>query len=271
VDTTGAGVELHARSARRRIWKSRCACRRHRQLHRKHQHRLDEARSRLRPLSTFGGSADTAAPARGGGARSATRSSNDKSDRDRANRIQAHSVACRRPAAGRSIAGRGGRAPHEDRGVDVARKRVESIGCCRKRKCAGSWGAAAVEEGETVFRSKALRPIAGIVSSPSRAHAAAADGAAQLPPRAQARPIASVSGEERFSRQRLTDHEILKEVVRNRRCRIVRGSQRARPASPARTSPAGGRPEAALESDRQPSAGIDRAAKVKPFSANTRS
>jgi len=65
-----------------------------------------------------------------------------------------------------------------------------------------------------VFRSKALRPIAGVVLVTFTALTLQPlTAAAQLPSAPKRAPAQSDSGEERFSRTLNEIHEILKEVV----------------------------------------------------------
>jgi transglutaminase-like putative cysteine protease len=117
-----------------------------------------------------------------------------------------------------------------------------------------------------VFRSKALRPIAGIVLVTfSALTLQPLTAAAQLPPapkRAQSQPA---SGEERFSRTLKEIHEILKEVVpQSAMPHRSRGSTPEAAGKPGEKVLQAVGPKLRLESEgAKPSPGIDIAAKVK--------
>jgi len=118
-----------------------------------------------------------------------------------------------------------------------------------------------------VFRSKALRPIAGVVlvtfSALTLQPLAAAAQLPAAPKRTQAQPV---SGEERFSRTLNEIHEILKEVVPQAAMPYVfkRQSSPTAPGKPGEKVLQAVGPKLRLESERgKPMAGVDVTAKVK--------
>jgi hypothetical protein len=117
-----------------------------------------------------------------------------------------------------------------------------------------------------VFRSKTLRPIAGVVLVTFTALTLQPlTAAAQLPSAPKREPARSESGEERFSRTLNEIHEILKEVVPQ-----AAMPQMYRPAAPSATGKPGEKvlqavgPKLRLESElAKPLPGVDVTAKVK--------
>ena len=117
-----------------------------------------------------------------------------------------------------------------------------------------------------MFRSKALRPIAGIVLVTfSALTLQPLTAAAQLPPAPKRAQSQAVSGEERFSRTLNEIHEILKEVVpQSAMPHRFRGSTAGAAGKPGEKVLQAVGPKLRLESEpAKPSAGIDLAAKVK--------